>query len=66
MVLRLDKTLEGRQSLVTPIDYKNVLSAAPSRVIVSGGRQSLVTPIDWKPLGVAGTDRRKTPVANLC
>ncbi len=38
---------EGRQSLVTPIDWKR------SQKLCSGGsgvnrRQSLVTPIDWK------------------
>ena len=37
----------GRQSLVTPIDWKQV--PGPRRQgIRQHGRQSLVTPIDWK------------------
>ena len=39
--------VSGRQSLVTPIDWK--LSSFPtSKLLGSHGRQSLVTPIDWK------------------
>ncbi len=38
----------GRQSLVTPIDWKHQeIPVDPGRR--GKGRQSLVTPIDWKP-----------------
>ncbi len=42
----------GRQSLVTPIDWKQV-GCPVVGLAQHGGRQSLVTPIDWKILGVA-------------
>ncbi len=39
--------LRGRHSLVTPIDWKQVMKALKGDV--NGGcRHSLVTPIDWK------------------
>ena len=40
--------LNGRQSLVTPIDWKP-MAIQYGRDCVLFGRQSLVTPIDWKP-----------------
>ncbi len=43
----------GRQSLVTPIDWKRIESG-PRRSFLAGSRQSLVTPIDWKPGAAAG------------
>ena len=40
---------EGRQSLVTPIDWKRETVSAHRVTCETQGRQSLVTPIDWKP-----------------
>ena len=45
-LLPLGKSL-GRQSLVTPIDWKRQQTTL-HRHMRNGGRQSLVTPIDWK------------------
>ena len=46
MGLPLQNLLRGRQSLVTPIDWKLLGKAVGVNDVV--GRQSLVTPIDWK------------------
>ncbi len=59
------RNLGGRQSLVTPIDWKQV-GGQDERRGVTDRRQSLVTPIDWKQ-GVSRTDVQPPllSVANL-
>ena len=59
---------EGRQSLVTPIDWKLTALISP-RLPTGIRRQSLVTPIDWKrpalppPVSVAaGRQSLVTPI----
>ncbi len=50
--------LLGRQSLVTPIDWKPAPHRSPPDRRQAAGRQSLVTPIDWKPFCRGYLDRR--------
>ncbi len=46
----MNRARQGRQSLVTPIDWKPLSLCITSSVFTGCGRQSLVTPIDWKPV----------------
>ncbi len=56
---RSHRALGGRQSLVTPIDWKQTEENKWNSPIGSR-RQSLVTPIDWKPLpGAGGLEPRR-------
>ena len=53
----------GRQSLVTPIDWK-LTGSAIGPLQFGGSRQSLVTPIDWKRFEdpAIGADRVGSPI----
>ena len=42
-----------RQSLVTPIDWKQGAGVGSHGFVATVRRQSLVTPIDWKPFSVS-------------
>ena len=62
LVVFASVVLNGRQSLVTPIDWKPV-KPPEAEDIGLGGRQSLVTPIDWKPRRIM---QRSVSVISLC
>ena len=69
MVEPYRRRLLGRQSLVTPIDWKPHHSVLSEQKPQTDGRQSLVTPIDWKPQGgrrdLTGFGRRQSLVTPI-